>query len=633
MPAARLPVCEFLDVMLSEADDFRSHPGWWRPEAHPAGLHADQPVRSRADSAATQGRRGPGAATKRVGLAWLILGGLLVSCAPPASTPQAPGQGPQAAPAAKKRAVAAIAGQPFSLSYAISSGGAFTPPGSEALEEIVHSGLTVEDNQGAQIPRLAEAVPSVENGLWKVFPDGRMETTWRIKPNAQWHDGVAFTSEDLVFTMQVVKDPEVTVFRNRAFDLIDGVRASDRQTVVVSWRKPFIDAQRLFSSVGLLAMPQPKHILEPAYRTNKSEFDSLPFWTDEFVGTGPFKLNSWQRDQYMVVTANDQYVMGRPKLDELEVRFIPDIKTVVANALAEAVDFTLGRGLSLEFALQAGDQWKEGHVESAPYSWIQLWPQLVDPKPALMTDPQFRRAVTYATDRQQLVDAFMHGQGGVAQSYMRPTDEGFAEIDASSVVKYSYDPPRAVQLIQELGYSRGSDGIFVDRAGQKLNVQVKANAGDDLREKLLPVIADQWQRAGVEVEQFLVPTQRQRDFEFISTFPGWWMTQRPNGLGRMDNLYAEQSPLPANGYTGANISRWQNADFDALLDRYFQSPAAAQRIDAAKQLIRWMTDQVIIMGLFYTVEAILVNNHIGNVHPRAPDGTHAWNAAQWDVTN
>src|SRR5438094_311443 len=115
---------------------------------------------------------------------WLVLVGLLMSCAPAASTPQSQAQGSAAPPATKKRAVAAVNGQPFALSYAISSGGAFTPPGSEALEEIVHIGLTTEDNQGAQIPRLAEAVPTLDNGLLMTFPDGRMQTTCHIKPDA-----------------------------------------------------------------------------------------------------------------------------------------------------------------------------------------------------------------------------------------------------------------------------------------------------------------------------------------------------------------------------------------------------------------------------------------------------------------
>src|SRR5258705_103870 len=86
-------------------------------------------------------------------------------------------------------------------------------------------------------------------------------------------------------------------------------KLSGPRTIVVTWSKPFIDAHRLFSSVGLLAMPQPKHILQQAYQTRKADYDSLPFWTDEFVGLGPFKLKSFERDQFMVVTANDQYIM------------------------------------------------------------------------------------------------------------------------------------------------------------------------------------------------------------------------------------------------------------------------------------------------------------------------------------
>ena len=61
------------------------------------------------------------------------------------------------------------------------------------------------------MPVLAEAIPSFENGLWKVFPDGQMETTWKIREGARWHDGTPFTSGDVLFTSKLEQDKELPV--------------------------------------------------------------------------------------------------------------------------------------------------------------------------------------------------------------------------------------------------------------------------------------------------------------------------------------------------------------------------------------------------------------------------------------
>jgi peptide/nickel transport system substrate-binding protein len=76
-------------------------------------------------------------------------------------------------------------------------------PGTSEIEKLVNSGLTVQGARGPLEPRLAEAVPTTDNGMWRVFPDGRMETTWKLRPNIRWHDGVPLTADDLVFTTTV----------------------------------------------------------------------------------------------------------------------------------------------------------------------------------------------------------------------------------------------------------------------------------------------------------------------------------------------------------------------------------------------------------------------------------------------
>src|SRR6266516_6818 len=163
-------------------------------------------------------------ARRRALAAWIALLTLLAACGtaaqPSSSAPQASAPGPQSS-SAPKRITAAIKGDPFTLSQAINTAGAGSTDGGPELEQLVHVGLTTIDGDGRVLPRLAEAVPSIENGLWKVFPDGRMETTWRLRPGLVWHDGAPFTADDLVFSTMVAQDRGITIARGTAFDSVD----------------------------------------------------------------------------------------------------------------------------------------------------------------------------------------------------------------------------------------------------------------------------------------------------------------------------------------------------------------------------------------------------------------------------
>ena len=123
----------------------------------------------------------------------------------------------------------------------------YTSPGGSEVEDLITDGLSDLDGDDVAQAKLAEAVPAFENGLWKILPDGRTETTWRIRDNARWHDGTPVTTDDLLFTMAVVRDRELSVFRDAAYDLIEGIQASDQRTITVTWSQPFIQADTLFS--------------------------------------------------------------------------------------------------------------------------------------------------------------------------------------------------------------------------------------------------------------------------------------------------------------------------------------------------------------------------------------------------
>src|SRR5438034_7030026 len=122
----------------------------------------------------------------------LLLGlAVLTACASPPQSPGPRTEGQAGAPpsAAPKRIVAAVASQAQQIASLDLLTGSGTWQGGDAIEDLVNAGLAVMTNEGKLRPELAEAVPSVENGRWRLFPDGRMETTWQLRPGIRWHDG------------------------------------------------------------------------------------------------------------------------------------------------------------------------------------------------------------------------------------------------------------------------------------------------------------------------------------------------------------------------------------------------------------------------------------------------------------
>jgi ABC-type transport system substrate-binding protein len=216
-----------------------------------------------------------------------------------------------------------------------------------------------------------------------------METVWKLQETAAWHDGTPVSAEDILFSIKIAQDQELPIRRERAFDFIDRASIQDLRTVVVGWKQPFIRADALFSNSSLM----PRHLLEQAYLTEKANFAQLPYWGAEFIGTGPFKLRQWERSSHATLAANDAYILGRPRIDEIEMRFIPDPNTLVANILAGTVELTLGRGISLELAMTADEQWAEGSLATRVSGWYAVYPQLVNPSPPVIANVQFRRAL------------------------------------------------------------------------------------------------------------------------------------------------------------------------------------------------------------------------------------------------
>jgi peptide/nickel transport system substrate-binding protein len=536
----------------------------------------------------------------------------------------------QSRPAQPKRITVAISGNPNTLNNSVARAGSGGVAGVDALEEMVSAGMTLLEDTGKRRAQLAEQTPSVENGLWKLMPDGRMETTWKIKPNAQWQDGKPVSADDLVFTIQAGMDKELPALGNAGYNSIDTYTATDPRTVVVTWKRPFIQADSLFSyDFGL---PLPRHILEKPFLEDKSSFLNLPYWTSEFVGNGAYRMRDWSEGSHMIMVASDSYVLGRPKIDEIEVRFIRDPQTLIANVLAGEVMLTMGRGLSLEQAVQVRDQWgTNGKLGVILSSWIAAYPQMQNPNPPQVADPRFRRALLHAINRQDMVDSLQAGQSMIAHSYVSPREAEYGDIERN-IVKYDYDPRRAGEILEGMGFTRAADG-WRDASGQRLQIEIRTTGGDDLQEKSMLSISDFWTRLGIQMDPVVVPQQRAQDREYRANFPAFEEVRQPNDLtpGALTRYHGAEASVPDNGYRGSNRMRYRSPELDALIDRFYSTVPQLDRSRVLGEIIAHLTDQVIPLGMFYNAQPTMIGARLVNVGPGGATVPPAWNVHEWDL--
>lgn len=311
-----------------------------------------------------------------------------------------------------------------------------------------------------------------------------------------------------------------------------------------------------------------------------------------------------------------------------------DLNALATNLVAGTVDLTLGRGFTVEPALQLRDQWKDGKLEFRPSSWVVIMPQFINANPSVVGDVEFRRALMHATDRQQLVDSLQGGLSYVAHAYLNPSDAERKEVERD-IVRYDYDPRRAAVLIEEVGFARGPDGIFREGSGQRLAMEVR-QAGVEISRKSMLAVAGYWQRLGIETEPVVIPPQRAQDREYRSTFPGYEVVQQPNDqdvLGEF--LHSSQAPRPENNFRASssrNRARYTNPEYDALLDRFLATIARPERVQVLAQITHHLTDRALVTGLVYSGEPLMIGKRLRNVAAvKASNATPVWNAHEWEI--
>jgi peptide/nickel transport system substrate-binding protein len=559
----------------------------------------------------------------------LIAALLLAACAPAGagvSSPRSDGGGPSSAgsrPAGTLKVAWPLEPENLNPKW-------FSGSGVSDFVWLFNSFLTSYDFGGTLHPMLAREIPTRENGDWRINPDGTMVTTYRLRDNVRWHDGMPITSADFAFAYEVYVDRNIPVLHREPEHLIASVDAPDDHTVVVTWREPYPEANAL----GYRELnPLPRHLVEEKYRSNKAAFLSGEEWTTAYVGTGPFRLDRWSPGSGLVGRANADWFLGPPKIELIDVRFVSDPSILLANLLAGEVDLINSPGIRANEAVIIRDQWqsrKDGYLNiwATRISFVEFQYRAVPNWQQAVTDPRVRRALLHAVDRQGLVDTVNEGLGAIADTQVATSDAIFPDLDRL-LTKAPYDPARASALLAEAGWRRDQAGTLSGPAGQPLDLEVMTIAA---QARAATIVADNWKSVGVNAAPNILPAARERDRELRTSFPSTQLSQR--GLALNDFVFvSEQVPNAETGYAGSNRGSFSDPEVDRFHRLALTALDPRERREATIGLHRRMSELAGYAPLFYSVEVIAARNRLkGPVGNYGPQVGITWNVHEWELT-
>lgn len=562
----------------------------------------------------------------------VVLAALITAAAGCAPRPQEVGRGAPlstqdqtgpASPAAPKTLIWGTDFFPASAQEKVGAG----PIGSKQRQWIFMSFLTGLDKTDTPQPILAERVPSRDDNTWIVNPDGSMDTIWKIRLTARWHDGMPITPRDFAFALQVYLDPEIPARDNAVEPNISRIDALEERTMSIKWKAPYFQANSLS---GPALPPLPAHLLEDLYRADKQEFLNSRYWTTDYIGAGPFRLEEWDPvSQVVVGAAHDGFALGRPKIDRLRIVVIPDRQALPIQVLAGAVDVAMGvGGLTVQGGQFLKEQWESqglGKVSVSPgtYRWIGFQLRDVPNARLAVRDQRIRKALAYAIDKDgiaDLVPSFLFR----ADYPISRHDPFYPAVDRGAP-KYRYDPAMAERLLDEAGLRRASDGTRRDSAGERVDMPIWARDGDSIRYGT--VVADNWKQAGIDGS---IVRSRSDDDEYDATFPAANLT---NGQPSYTQLYwtSDHLATPANRWSGRNRGGYINPETETLYRRMLVTVDSREREGYVVELMRIWMDDVALIPIVYQAVMIAAARSVSGYDPQiSPTQTgHTWNIYNW----
>jgi peptide/nickel transport system substrate-binding protein len=497
-------------------------------------------------------------------------------------------------------------------------------------------GLGTWDAKNNLVPELATDVPTAANG--GVSADG-LTITWHLKKGLKWSDGQPLTSADVKFTWQVLTDPGNAVYTRAGYDQITSVDTPDDTTAVLHFKSLYPGWQTLFTSgpnnQGNL---QPEHLLK-----GKTGLEKDPFVHWPTISSGPWVITDWVAGDHMTLWPNPNYWRGHPKLDQIQIKFVPDPETALAALKTGDVDFVPDFAESDLATLPALEPKIHTRVDAGPEFEHYLFNLGVKGTgvgqsdvdgPCPFKDLNVRKAIMLGIDRQTIVNTLLYGKTTVPAS-LWPNSYWYN----TNLTPYPYDPDQAKQLLDKAGYAPdpANNGI---RHGMCNGVDTKLSfsfetTDKQLRKDMAVAVQGMLAKIGVEFKPIFTPA---------GTFFGNYASGANMATGKFDiaGYTTGFYPDPYNdGFLCSAVISNQNQGgdnnyhlCDPAMDKLFQQANAsadpAVRKQVFDQIQKYQYDNVLIIPMYARANVMAYQDRF-ILPPTSVIGGMLGDTFDWDV--
>ena len=461
------------------------------------------------------------------------------------------------------------------------------------VDRLIFSGLMRFDDRGLPQAGLADS--------WGISRDGTVYN-FSIRANANWHDGKPVTSEDVVFTIDLLRDDQAAVPADvREFWKQIEVRALDDKTVQFRLPEafsPFMD----YLTIGIL----PAHLLDGM---SMDEIIAAPF-NLEPVGSGPYIFERLIVEngqiQGVLLSANQDYYTQAPYVDQIAFRYFPDATSALAayrkgeiGGIGQ-VDREILSSVLQEVGLKI--------YSSRLPEWTLIFLNLDNPNVPFFSEASVRKALLMGINRQRIIDTVLSGQAFLSDGPILPGSWAYYE----GIGRIAYDPNKAIALLKEAGYTIPAEGgsVRANQDGVKLSFTLIYPQGGQY-EVIAQAVQKDWAQIGVEAKLNPLP------YDELATN---YLDARQYQAALVDISLArtpDPDPYPfwhqAQITGGQNYSKWDDRQASEYLEGARLSTDLVERTRLYKNFqVRW-AQELPALPLFYPIYNYAISNDLQGV--------------------
>jgi peptide/nickel transport system substrate-binding protein len=482
------------------------------------------------------------------------------------------------------------------------------------VDRLLFEPLISADAHAQPVPMLATAVPTLRNG--GISPDG-LTIVYHLRRDAHWSDGVPVTSRDVTWSWQAIMNPANNAVSRHGYDVVRSIETPDEHTVVVHLKTPFAP----FVNTFFAESDQPYNVAPAHVLSKYATINQIPFNTAPVVSDGPFRFVEWVHGDHILLTANDDFFMGSPKLRQIRIEVIPDENTSIQLLRTHEVDYMFQASINTNQELKSIPDVRIVWNNMNGFEGIGF-----NLSHGALRDPRVRAAIISAIDKPTLVRNLTGGQEKTATEDLPDWMWAF-NPDA---LPPSYDPGRAKRLLVQAGYTIGPDGV-ARRNGQPLQLLFASDSSDVTHRKLIVLVQSMLHAVGIDTVIKLYPPDllyapagmggimHGGKFDLI-TEP-WYAGIDPDDSSQFMCRY-----IPPAGY---DDTRYCNPEMDALqlqaLSTYAQ-PARRQAYLKIEALLARDNPQIFI---WWQRQQEPVSVDFRGFAPNPV--VESWNAWQWSI--